>query len=194
MPEFTQRQKEIIESAIQLIARNGIQELTIKNLAKSIKVTEPAIYRHFNSKMDILLAILTYFKESTRKELTRILTANNSSISQLEHVFVDRFRQLTAKPALAAVIFSEELFQNDRRLSAEVFTLMKIMLDTVTQIISSGQARGEIRSDIPAEQLAMVIVGALRLIIARWHLSGYAFDLQQEGARLWDFMRKMIIG
>jgi len=42
--QFTSRQKEIINAAIDLIADNGIQQMTIKNLAIKIGFAEGAIY------------------------------------------------------------------------------------------------------------------------------------------------------
>jgi AcrR family transcriptional regulator len=45
--ELSDRQKEIIEVSLALIAENGIQGLTIKNLAKRIGFSESAIYRHY---------------------------------------------------------------------------------------------------------------------------------------------------
>lgn len=50
MNDFTVRQKQIIQQSIQLIADKGIQGLTIKNISKSIGISEPAIYRHFDNK------------------------------------------------------------------------------------------------------------------------------------------------
>jgi len=51
---LTDRQIEIINKSIDIIATKGIQGLTIKNLSKEIGISEPAIYRHFESKTDIL--------------------------------------------------------------------------------------------------------------------------------------------
>ena len=51
--QLTTRQKQITQIALELIASGGIQNLTIKNIAAQLKITEPAIYRHFNSKAEI---------------------------------------------------------------------------------------------------------------------------------------------
>ena len=61
----TERQKEIIKASLELITNKGIQGLTIKNLSKKIGVTEPAIYRHFESKTQILISMLEFFKKIT---------------------------------------------------------------------------------------------------------------------------------
>ena len=51
---FTERQIEIIDASKDLIGRKGIQNLTIKNLAKKMSFSEPALYRHFKDKTEIL--------------------------------------------------------------------------------------------------------------------------------------------
>ena len=46
----TERQQEIIDVALKLINNRGIQGLTMKNLSREIGVSEPAIYRHFETQ------------------------------------------------------------------------------------------------------------------------------------------------
>ena len=59
--QFTDRQIEIMEAATLRIDKYGIQELTIKNLAADLTLSEAALYRHFNSKNSIMLGLLSYF-------------------------------------------------------------------------------------------------------------------------------------
>jgi AcrR family transcriptional regulator len=52
--ELSERQLEIIEAAGKVITSSGVSGLTIKNLAKEMKFSESAIYRHFTSKEEII--------------------------------------------------------------------------------------------------------------------------------------------
>jgi TetR/AcrR family transcriptional regulator, fatty acid metabolism regulator protein len=192
MTAFTERQKEIINVSIKLIAEKGIQQLTIKNISKSLGISEPAIYRHFESKLDILLAILSNFKANNKATVKRIYSVDRSAIEQIEMMFLKHFKHFTEKPALAAVIFSEEIFQNDKRLSEQIATIMKLSQEAMSTLIKKGQSNNEIRKDIPDEQLSLIIMGALRLIVKKWKLSNFAFDLEKEGGQLWKSIIKLI--
>jgi AcrR family transcriptional regulator len=75
----TERQVQIIEVAMKLIADKGIQGFTIKNLSKEIGVSKPAIYRHFKSKTDILINILNSFKEMSEM-MSEMLVNKTDSI------------------------------------------------------------------------------------------------------------------
>lgn len=193
MTTFTDRQKEIIDVSINIIAEKGIQQLTIKNISKSIQISEPAIYRHFEGKMDILLAILSKFKEYGHIIYTDIASNKLSAIEQIESVLKNHFKQFSAKPAFAAVIFSEEIFQNDKRLAEQVSTIMQNNQNMIIKMIETGQRTNEIRNDIPAEQLSIMIMGALRLLVAKWRLSQHSFDLQNDGVKLWNSIKRLLM-
>ncbi|MBN2280760.1 MAG: TetR/AcrR family transcriptional regulator [Candidatus Marinimicrobia bacterium] len=184
--EFTDRQKEIINAAIQLIAEKGIQQLTIKNLSQKIGIVEGAIYRHFNSKIDILLGILTSFEHRIGTMGEKFNAASGEdAVGNLQTIFANTFKNFKTNPALAAVIFSEEIFQNDKKLSQKVFSIMQKNQATLQSIIRAGQQAGTIRDDISEKQLTLVLTGSLRLLVTEWRLSEYAFDLTREGKKLW---------
>jgi AcrR family transcriptional regulator len=65
---LTDRQLEIIQTSIKLISSKGIQGLTMKNLSKEIGISEPAIYRHYDNKIEILVSILDYFSSTTQTD------------------------------------------------------------------------------------------------------------------------------
>jgi AcrR family transcriptional regulator len=82
-----------------------------------IGISEQAIYRHFDSKMDILLSILDYFNRSFQDMAAKMKMPNDAAgkirILTNEHlVFFDK------NHAFAAVIFSEEIFQNEPQCNA----------------------------------------------------------------------------
>jgi len=52
------RKTQIVEQATQLFSRYGFDKVTIKQLADSIGITEPALYRHYPSKEAIYDAVI----------------------------------------------------------------------------------------------------------------------------------------
>lgn len=192
MLNLSERQKEIINLSIKIIAERGIQQLTIKNISQGLGVSEPAIYRHFESKMDILMAILANFKNSASQTIDQLHNNELSAFQKIKMLFELHFEKFVTNPALAAVIFSEEIFQNDKRLSILVSEIMNLHIGEITCLIIEGQQTGEIRNDIPEEQLSLIIVGSLRLIVTRWRLSDFSFDLKKEGSLLWHSLGNLI--
>ncbi len=189
---MTQRQSDILQESIKLIADKGIQGLTIKNLANAIGVTEPAIYRHFENKQKILIGILSLFKENKENFIKNVQADGSTPLDKLKSLFEMRFKYFAKNRAIASVIFSEELFRNDPILSEIVFDIMKENQKIILQIINAGQESSAIKPDVSADQLAFIIVGALRLIVTKWRLSDYSFNLEKEGKSLWKSIELLI--
>ncbi len=65
---------EIMEAAITLFARRGILATTISELAKAIRMTPGALYWHFPTKEDLLLATIEELHQRYLREFKEILS------------------------------------------------------------------------------------------------------------------------
>ena len=105
--KFSERQIEIIEAATKRIDEHGIQDLTIKTLAADLNLSEAALYRHFKSKNEILLGLLTYFIEEMKGRLDLILSNKDRSPSELlKDLFDSQLKTFVQKPSVVSVILS----------------------------------------------------------------------------------------
>ena len=52
------RKEQLLDCAMQLFAAHGYARATTAELAKLAGVTEPIIYRHFDSKLDLFVALI----------------------------------------------------------------------------------------------------------------------------------------
>ena len=179
--EFTERQIEIINASLEIIAESGIQNLTIKNLSKKIGLVESAIYRHYESKTHILIAILDSIREQTNSNKIK---ETDSVFGILEKRFGYHFTTFTEKPALVSVVFAEDLFQNEPTLVEKTRLKVEKSIMNLSALIQKGQLSGEIRSDINPETLSVMINGSVRMLVKQWRMSEYSFDLIQRGKDL----------
>ncbi|MDD4538269.1 MAG: TetR/AcrR family transcriptional regulator [Lentisphaeria bacterium] len=187
----SKRQGEIIDHAIELIAAGGIQNLTIKNLSLRLGVTEPAIYRHFANKFEIVQAMIASFDEAADNEITAADRAKDGLDGVMAFV-ESRFRLVVAKPSLAQVMFAEEIFMNDAELSAQMLAMMHKHMGRLRSMLLAARQAGEVRSDVSPDIMLRLIMGPVRLLIKQWGMSGYGFDLASKGHELIDALRKTL--
>lgn len=194
MEPLTARGEQIVDVAITLISEGGIMALTTKNLAEAVGISEPALYRHFKGKVDILVAILHRLRASIEDLFQQGLNSEDTVLNQIQTIHNRVFRHFAAHPAMASVVFSEEMFRHDPRLSEHVSCIMEVVHEHILRLLRSKKGRSECRSDVPAADVVRVIMATLRFHVTRWRLSGYAFDLEKEGMALWRSLRLMIAG
>ena len=189
---LTDRQIEIINISINIIAKNGIQGLTIKNLSKKIGISEPAIYRHFESKTDILLAILKNFEEVSSFMNEAMKGGNGTTISKIEFLFSKIIEIFSQEPSHISVIFSEEIFKNEEILKDRIVEIMSSKQKTIEDLLIEGQRKGEIRDDIDYKTLALIVIGSLRFIVKQWDLKNQHENLNEEGQKLIEGLKLIL--
>ncbi|MFA5648946.1 MAG: TetR/AcrR family transcriptional regulator [Bacteroidales bacterium] len=189
---LTPRQKEIIDVSLELIATIGIQGFTIKNLSKKIGITEPAIYRHYENKISILLAILDFFKTQSESMFMQQANESDTSLQRIESIFQGHFNAFEKTPSLVNVIFSEEIFRNEPILQEKITDIMDRNSGVIKSIVAEGQAKGEIRPDVESKYLTLIILGALRMMVKRWQMGDKSFNHSQEVSKLFDTIKSLI--
>ena len=137
------RQKQIIEFSLDLIKEGGIQNLTMKNIAKKVGISEQAIYRHFRSKQDILCSIINYFNDHFKSVFESV--SKIPTVEKRMQAFIDgHLSYFQANPATAAVIFSEEIFQYDSKLAQKVNNLVKSRITVITNFYPLPSRKGHL--------------------------------------------------
>lgn len=189
---FSERQQQIVETAIKLIAEKGIQNLTTKNLAKEIGISEPALYRHFSNKLEILKAVITYFQIKMQPALEKINESVNS-LDKIESFILEHLKIINQNPNFAKVIFSEANFQNEENLVLKMNNMMNQSHKVLETVVQSGQGKNEISSDVSSLSMVRMIIGSMRLLVNQWSMSGMIFNLETEGKQLSDDIRRLIV-
>lgn len=193
MQEFTDRQIEIMEAATNRISKFGIQNLTIKTLAEDIGLSEPALYRHFKSKNQILWSLLEYFKTEMENRIQSIpFKASTSEADKLRAIFNSQLQTFVNKPAIVSVIFAESIFHYEENLSNKVSEIMDMMQGFVKSNIKQGIENGQYSKLIGVSTLTTIIIGGMRMTVLKWKLSGHKSDLLKDGKAVLDGILKMI--
>ncbi len=181
---LSERQEQIIEASIDLIDSKGIQGFTIKNLSKAIGISEPAIYRHFESKFEILATILDNFKVQITGFHSKFKDIQGDAFTKLAMLFSNRFSAFAENPALISVVFSEEIFQNEEKLTEKVNEIYYLNEKILVSILQQAINEGKIKESADIEMLALMILGSIRLLVKKWKMTHYRFNLQEEGKKL----------
>jgi len=190
--ELTKRQKEIIEASMKLIGEGGIQSLTIKNLSSEIGVSESAIYRHFSSKTEVLSTLLDFLTSIVHAHYKEVEEMEGNSFEKIQKMISGQLKIFSDNPHYAIVILSDGLFKYENSLHEKIKGITHNARKTFLKVIEEGTAKGEIRNDVPCDQIAFVIMGSVRLTVTQWSISGFAFDLIERGKILLNTITTLI--
>jgi len=181
---ISERQGEIIEAAGKILSSGGVGGLTIKNLAKEMQFSESAIYRHFSSKEDIIVAMLSYLADNMDERFSNALKTDQNPDQQFIKLFQSQFSYFKTHPQFVVAVFSDGLIDNNERVNAAVTNLMAVMRTHLLPVILNGQKRGEFTKQVKADALLHIVIGTVRLHMFHWRTQNFKPDIKRSGDAL----------
>jgi len=180
------RKDRIILSAIEIIDELGFQGLSTKELAAREGIAESALYRHYKSKDDIIVAALEYY---TRFDGAIVNSARDKDIpakEKIKYVITAWSEYHENYPALTAILCAYDTLRYYPVTQGIVKDVFSNRLEALTRIIAGGQDKGEISLFFSAGELAEIIVGLYRTEALIWRMSGYDFSLKTRIVNMLD--------
>lgn len=178
-PDSTRRERRSAEfrdrlfrAAIDLFARKGFAQTTVEDITNAADVGKGTFFNYFPSKDHILSA----FGAMQLAKLESFAQRAETSTKPMEDFFRELASQMVKEPARSPFIVRAVLQAN---LASE--PVRKMMKQTharaqelLTRIVVIGQQRGEIRSDLAAQEIAQAIRQSLLGTLLMWSLYGDA--------------------
>lgn len=181
---ITDRQFEIIQATSRILTSSGVGGLTIKNLAKEMKFTESAIYRHFPSKEKIILTMLDFLANDMDNRFTDIIANKQSSEVKFYTLFHNQFAFFNDNPHFVVAVFSDGLMEESEAINAAIFNIMNVKMKHLKPIIQEGQSNGFFINSIAVDDLLNIIMGSMRLQMYKWRVANFDFDILKEGTKM----------
>lgn len=181
MDSISKRQLEIIQAAGKILTQSGIHGLTIKNLAKEMKFTESAIYRHFESKEAIIITMINYLVVTMDERLSNATKETDLPIKQIEVLFQNQIAFFKENPHFLISVFSDGLLEESEKINKCIHGIMQVKSKHIIGIIKAGQDQKVITSKVATEELTHIIMGGFRLLMYKWRLAHFKFDITLKG-------------
>lgn len=181
--DITSRQLEIIEAAGKILTSSGVSGLTIKNLAKEMKFSESAIYRHFTSKEEIIIAMLNYLADSINERLSNT-NSSSSPEERFRALFREQFRFFSINPHFVVAVFSDGLMEESQLINETILKLMNVKMKHLMPIVMEGQQKGIFTSAITTEELIHIVMGTFKLQMSKWRIANFQFDISRVGENM----------
>jgi AcrR family transcriptional regulator len=162
----------LIAAAVEVIAAEGVENLSLRAVSKRVGVSPGAPFRHFKSKAELLTAVA----EQSMSRLTSAVEAelaqceNPDPVAKLHAVGRGYLRWALGNPTHFQIISSRTLidFHGSESLVAQNEAIRLLLLD----IVAEGQAQGRIRRDSSPHEL-VIDARAFAYGLARMAVDGH---------------------
>lgn len=158
--------EEIIEAAVRLFNENGYHATSMRDIARTVDIKKPSLYHHFDSKEDILLAILKTGMDHLIAEIEEIAESDRGCEDKLRAAIHSHATLIASNPEGAAVFLREDRGLGDEYLDSYVDRrdhFEALFRQIVQECIDAGVFR--------ATDVAIAVHGLLGMVnwMTRWY-------------------------
>lgn len=178
--QTTIRQQEIVNSARRIIIAEGMERLTVREIAADLKITDGALYRHFKSKKEILNLLINDIESTLLATINEAAQKSRDPLKKLENIFLSHLSYAEQRKGVSFIVINKTLSLKDKALQRKMFGVVNKYLKTIKSILRDGIELGTFRNDLHPDSSSIIFFGMVQSMVTIWGLSGYRYSLRKE--------------
>ncbi|MDG5977765.1 TetR family transcriptional regulator [Hydrogenophaga taeniospiralis CCUG 15921] len=179
------RQAALVAAALALAAERSPAAVTTADLAQAVGITQGAVFRHFESKEAIWVAVIDLAHQQLLGRLQAAADAQAQPLAALRAVFLAHVDFVVAHPGVPRVIFQELQHPEDTPLKARVRQLMQAYRALLTGLLQRAQAAGQLAPGTDLAAAAVLFIGSVQGLVMQSLLSGQVAGMAAQAPQVY---------
>ncbi|MGM0437026.1 MAG: TetR/AcrR family transcriptional regulator [Bacillota bacterium] len=185
-----ERRDEILNKSLEIISKKGFYNLTIRNIAAEINISEAGVYRHFKNKKEIITMLAEeFFCHDTK---INNINENKNSIKKLKDIIEIQLELFSENPLMTAITFQEEIFREYPEIWSKFNRHREKREELIKNIIKEGKKKGEIKDLIDPESFTAIFMGTIRMTVIEWRGSNFEFSILEKGKKIFSQLEEFL--
>lgn len=161
-----QTRAAIVEAALGLAARNGLEGLTIGALAERMRMSKSGVFAHFGSREDLQIAVLKAYERRFVDEVLLPALKERRGLPRLRAIF-ERWVELTVIEAARGCIWISGATEYDDRPGAvreELVAMVRSWQRELARAIQQAVETGDLPADLDPQDLLFQLYGLILVL------------------------------
>lgn len=187
------RQAELVAAALALAAQRSPATVTTAELAQAVGITQGAVFRHFENKEAIWLAVIDLAHRTLLEQLRAAADAQDDALLALRAVFLAHVDFVAAQPGVPRVIFQELQQPEDTPLKARVRGLMQAYRTLVAGLLERARDAGQLAPGTPLQAAVVMFIGSVQGLVMQSLLSGQVYAMRQQAPAVFELFLQAVV-
>lgn len=189
------RQAELVQAALQLAARQSPVEITTGDLAQAIGITQGGVFRHFESKNAIWLAVLDWVHQTLLHRLKQAAQQHEGEpLQALRSVFMAHVDFVQQHPGVPRLIFQELQHASPSPLKDKVQLLMLDYRQLLCGLLSQLSSKGRLATGVDMQAAAALFIGAVQGLVMQSLISGNLAGMSAQASTVYAIYENGLLG
>ncbi|MGM0583826.1 MAG: TetR/AcrR family transcriptional regulator [Pseudomonadota bacterium] len=167
-----ERRNITVEAVIDLAGSTNPDAITTAAIAKHMRLTQGAIFRHFPDKDAIWKAAMDWVARNLMSRIDTAASEVGSPAGRMEAMFLAHVAFVADHPGAPRMLFGE--LQGVRQTPAKRLAqgMMTQYAARLREVIEAGKACGELRDDLDVEAAATLFIGTIQGLVMQSLMAG----------------------
>ena len=166
MRKGEQTRAAIVDAALEMSARDGLEGLTIGALAERMRMSKSGVFAHFGSREDLQIAVLKAYERRFVDEVLVPGLKEKRGLPRLRAIF-DRWLDRTAIEAARGCIWISGAAEYDDRPGAvreELVAMVRSWQRELSRAIQQAVDAGDLPGDLDVQELVFQLYGVILVL------------------------------
>ncbi len=161
-----QTRAAIVDAALELAARDGLEGLTIGSLAERMQMSKSGVFAHFGSREDLQIAVLKAYERRFVDDVLVPALKEKRGLPRLRAIF-DRWLERTAIEAARGCIWISGAAEYDDRpgsVREELVAMVRSWQRELSRAIQQAVESRDLPADLDVQELVFQMYGVILVL------------------------------
>jgi AcrR family transcriptional regulator len=181
------RREEIVDAALELLATTSVEALSTHRIAGALGLTQPALFRHFASRDELLAAVVARAREGLAAMAAETVARELPALDRLRALFRGLLEQVERTPGLPRLVFADAAAASPA-LGPRLGGLAAMHRSIAAALFREGRRAGSIAAGVDAELAGAAFAALVQGAVLGWQLEGRPAGLAGRAAPMLELL------
>ncbi len=187
-----ERRAVTVEAVIELAGSQNPSDITTASIAKHMRTTQGALFRHFPSKNAIWRAVMEWVAERLLNRIDRAAEGADSPLAAMEAMFMSHIEFVAEHPGVPRMMFGELQRGESTPARRMALTVIQRYGERLHRLIEKGKSSGELSASLDTEAAATQFIGMIQGLVMQSLLVGDIKQMRRMAPRVFAIYRRGI--
>ncbi len=188
-----ERRAITVQAVVNLAASGNPGDITTAAIAKHMKLTQGALFRHFPNKDALWKEVMQWISDSLMARVSQAAQDAASPLDALESMFMSHVDFIADYPGAPRMMFAE--LQHAKSTPAKDVTksLIKRYSEIITAQLEAGKQAGEIDQSLQTQAAATLFIGSIQGLVMQSMMAGDIQRLKMQAPGVFALYRRGLL-
>ena len=187
------RREQILQAVVHMLEANPGGKITTANIAKTVGVSEAALYRHFPSKAKMFEGLIEFIEDAIFSRTSRILQDFDEADVRCEKTMTLVLTFAEKNPGMCRLLAGDALAGETDRLRQRIHQFFERLETQLKQILREAELREQKVTSIPLAATANMLTALIEGRIRQYVRTEFSVSPTQHWPEQWKLINQQLL-